>query len=147
MTEASGKHDHLSFYSGEARQLLRIPDSPVIHLAICIVAELLRPLESRSTLDSRGTRIMQVRTASHAALENMPIEIARQHFLMAVGVPPTGPLTPELYRGFGTNWLAQARAALVVMGLDPGMDTTGMATYYGWEPRELSPQTPRAQDG
>lgn len=132
MAGSVGEHKHLSFYSEEAQRLLGIPDSPVIHLAICTVAELLKPLDARSKLDADATRIQRMRVASGTALECLPIEIAQLNFLSAIGVEQEDPNMRAWLRVVRTNWLAQARAALTVLGLDPGMETKGMATRYGW---------------
>jgi hypothetical protein len=121
-------------FTAEAVQTLGLPDSPVIHLAIHTVAELLQPLESQSTFDARSTCISRFRVASGTVLEGLPIECATLKFLAYIGVERVASEVDMAIWSKRTDWLGQAKAALEADGRDPGPETKRMATRYGWDP-------------
>ena len=69
----------------EALKELGLPKSPVIDLAICTVAELLKPLDAQSPLDQRCTLITRYRTASRTAREALSIDESRAFYCVMLG--------------------------------------------------------------
>lgn len=128
-------------YSGEAMQTLGLPDSPVIHLAIRTVAELLQPLDAGSLEDARSTCIDRFGVSSGTVLESLPIEWARHQFLLRIGVDSDGFDSEDSMRTTRTDWLGQAKVSLEARGADPGPDAKRMATRYGWHPKPRHDRT------
>lgn len=115
-------------------QTLGLPDSLVIDLAVRTVAELLLPLDARSKASSRNNAIDRARAASCVVLESWPIELGRIEYLSRLDISTDQEAIDAARRLPRTDWLGQAKAALVAAGIDPGPDTRGMATRYGWNP-------------
>jgi len=120
-------------YSAEARSLLGLPDSPVIHLAVTRLVDMLLPHSEGAPLSQRAVRITAFRSASGGALESLPFECVVGEFRSTLNLPADMEASEIAYRTKRTDWLGQARDDIVAAGGDPGRNAHRMATRYGWD--------------
>lgn len=117
----------------KASSQLGLPDSPVIHLAVTQVANLLLPHAAGTHLSEEQAYVQALRAASGTVLEYLPIEYAIEIFKERVGLSMDDEVAERMYRSHRTNWLRQAKNAILDAGEHPGPDTSRSATRYGWQ--------------
>lgn len=117
----------------EAMRSLVLPDSPMIHLAISTVAEMLQSLDANCPTSARDKCFVRCVVAARAVRAGWPIEICRQEYFSSVGsgfdqhAADAALLLPR------TDWFGQAKAALEKIGIDPGANARQIAAHYGWK--------------
>ena len=121
-------------HSVEASRLLCLPNSPILHLAVTTVVARLLALPHQSSQSAEAVRITAFRVASGTVLECLPFECAAATFLSTLidAAEPDFEASDLAYRSKRTNWLSEARAAIVAEGADPGPYARPWATRYGW---------------
>ena len=130
----------------EAMRALVLPDSPMIHLAIGTVAELLQPLDANCSVSARDKCFVRCQVASRAVRTGWPIEFCRQEYFSRVGsgfdqgAADAALLLPR------TDWFGQAKASLEAIGVDPGADAQQMAARYEWK-RDSACSEPEREAG
>lgn len=117
----------------KASSQLGLPDSPVIHLAVTQVASLLLPQAAGTHLSEEQAYVQALRAASGTVLEHLPIEYAVEIFKERVGLAMDVGVAQRMHRSHRTNWLLQAKNAILEAGEHPGPDTSQSATRYGWQ--------------
>ncbi len=120
------------YFSEEARSQLGLPDSPVLHHTITNLADRLMPFAKESKHELRIVRISALRTASRAALEELPFEWVLFLFCTGLDLSCDRQAAEAAYRTTRTDWLALSVATIRATGMDLGPETSRMATPYGW---------------
>lgn len=128
----------------EAMRTIGLPESPVIHLAISMVAELLQPLDANCSASKRDKSMVRCRVAARTVFDRWPIEFSRQQYHLHFGTGFNQVAADAASRLPRTNWFEQAKAALEAIGLDPGPDARKMVIHYGWRP---DPHSPNSESG
>jgi hypothetical protein len=115
-----------------ALQSLNLPDSPVIQLSVCSVAELLLPLDAKFIGSQHEKCMVRAHLAANAVRNNLPIEFVRLQCLWRFDVAVTHTAADAALTLPRHDWLAQAKAALQAIGVDPGPDARKLMAEGGW---------------
>lgn len=116
----------------EASRLVGLPDSPVIHLAVSMVYDLLLPSAAGAPISLERVHIQAMRAASGCVLFSSAIEEARELFRDSVGLQMDASVFEPERRRPRVNWLKLARQQMLADGDDPGPDVSRCSTAYGW---------------
>ena len=120
------------YKSSELKQLLQVPDSPLVHLAITSLAEQLLSIAEAASCDSRILRIEVLREASYAVLMHHTFVLAELRLRASLELPISQEVTDAASANERTNWLAQAFAQLRTEGVDLSSYPNFQASPYGW---------------
>lgn len=126
------KEPSFPYQSSEAKQLLGIPDSPAIHLAITSLAKSLLPLADGHDVPPRHVRIAALRSASGGVLFLRSLLRVQFEFLSTLGLPAAHITTEDLMAADATDWLRQAIEQLKNKGIAVPDTILRQATSYGW---------------
>ena len=120
------------YQSSELTKALGVPDSPLVHLAICSLAERLLPIAEAACADPRIQRSEALRAASYAVLMHHTFISAEVRLRSSLGLPISQEKIDEASGHESTNWLAEASAQLLAEGVDLGSYVRVQASPYGW---------------
>lgn len=115
-----------------ALESLFLPDSPVILRAVCLVAELLAPLDATCSGIRLDKSMVRFRVARQAVRSGLPIEFSRLQFLWRFDVDVAHTAADAALSLPRVDWLGQAKAALEAADIDPGTDAQLVMALCRW---------------